>query len=387
MSGDPEQEYFSDGITEDIITALSKVSSLMVVARTSTFTYKDRAIDIKQVGREQGVRYVVEGSVRRAGDRVRVTAQLIDAVTGHHIWAERYDRELHDIFAVQDELVREIVTALDVELREGEQHRMWSSGTDNLEAWECVQLGQPIVSGSVPGDGERAKKLFERASELDPNYAMAWVMLGWYHFTFADVGGWRGDAEQRKLARAPMRKFARKAIEVDPYCADAYCLMAMYHLEQKEFDEAIENAEKSIVLAPSNAEVVNEAATLMTKAGEPNRGVELARRSMRLCPRYRAGYLRVLGVALRFADEPEKALPLLIESVKRERTDHLSPRVNLASLLGELGRVSEAENAAKDVLRLASDFSIKAYVEGLSYRSPGDLRRIAEGLQRAGLPE
>ena len=192
MSGDPEQEYFSDGITEDIITALSKVSSLMVVARTSTFTYKDRAIDIKQVGREQGVRYVVEGSVRRAGDRVRVTAQLIDAVTGHHIWAERYDRELHDIFAVQDELVREIVTALDVELREGEQHRMWSSGTDNLEAWECVQLGQPIVSGSVPGDGERAKKLFERASELDPNYAMAWVMLGWYHFTFADVGGWRG---------------------------------------------------------------------------------------------------------------------------------------------------------------------------------------------------
>ena len=124
-----------------------------------------------------------------------------------------------------------------------------------------------------------------------------------------------------------------------------------------------------------------------SKAGEPNRGVELARRSMRLCPRYRAGYLRVLGVALRFADEPEKALPLLIESVKRERTDHLSPRVNLASLLGELGRVSEAENAAKDVLRLASDFSIKAYVEGLSYRSPGDLRRIAEGLQRAGLPE
>lgn len=271
--------------------------------------------------------------------------------------------------------------------REGEQHRIWSSGTDNLEAWECVRLGQPVVSGSVPGDLERAKKLFEKATELDPSYAMAWVMLGWYHFRFMDVGEWRGDGEQRRLARTHMRKFDLKSIEVDPYCADAYCLMAMYHLEQREFDAAIENAEKSIELAPSSAEVLNEAATLMTKAGQPKRGVELARRSIRLCPRYRPSYLRVLAVALRFSGEPNEALPLLVESVKRERSEHISARVNLTSLLGELGRIPEAQTAARDVLNVAPNFSIQVYVEGLSYRDPADLRRVEEGLRSAGLPD
>jgi TolB-like protein len=147
MGDDPEQEFFADGVAEDIITALSKIDRLLVVARNSTFTYKGQAVDVKQVSREQGVRYVLEGSVRKAGNRVRVTAQLIDATTGLHLWAERYDRELEDIFAVQDEITREIVTALDVQLREGEQHRVWSRGTSNLEAWECVRLATDDVLG------------------------------------------------------------------------------------------------------------------------------------------------------------------------------------------------------------------------------------------------
>ena len=150
MSGDPEQEYFSDGITEDIITALSKIKNLLVIARNSTFTYKGKPVDVRQVSREQGVRYVLEGSVRKAGNHIRVTAQLIDATTGHHIWAERYDRELNDIFALQDEIVREIVVALDVELNEGEQARIWSSGTTNVKAWECVRLGSYNAVYTVP---------------------------------------------------------------------------------------------------------------------------------------------------------------------------------------------------------------------------------------------
>ena len=197
MSGDLEQEYFSDGITEDIITALSKIGGMLVIARSSTFTYKGQAVNIKQVGREQGVRYVLEGSVRKAGEQIRVTAQLIDATTGHHIWAERYDRKLKDIFAVQDEIMREIVVALDVELREGEQARFWSSGTTNLEAWECVRLSAADVLGGVPERKLRAKRLLERALELDPNYAVAWVMLGWIHQYYSDIASGASNSSQR----------------------------------------------------------------------------------------------------------------------------------------------------------------------------------------------
>ncbi|MEJ2178264.1 MAG: adenylate/guanylate cyclase domain-containing protein, partial [Gammaproteobacteria bacterium] len=231
MSADPEQEFFSDGISEDIITALSKIRGIMVVARNSTFTYKGQAVDIKQVGKDQGVRYVLEGSVRKAVNRVRVTAQLIDATTGHHVWAEKYDRELDDIFAVQDELMREIVVALDVELREGEQVRVWASGTNNVEAWELVRLSTPIVLNRIVDDLNKAKGWIERALELDPNYATAWVMLGWFHQCYADVASGLNSPESKSEELGAMQKCAQNAIDVDPYCADAYSVMAMYHME------------------------------------------------------------------------------------------------------------------------------------------------------------
>lgn len=386
MSADPEQEYFSDGISEDIITALSKVSSLMVVARTSTFAYKNKAVDIKQVGREQGVRYVLEGSVRKAANRVRVTAQLIDAVTGHHIWAEKYDRNLDDIFAVQDELMREIVVALDVELREGEQHRVWSSGTKNVEAWECVRLSTPIILGGVKGDLMKARKWLDRSLELDPEYAIAWVMLGWFHQNFVDVAGGVRDSAAMHEALTAMCECAQKAIEIDPFCADAYSVMAMYHMELNEFDAAIENAEKSIKLAPSNAENLTEAATILTKSGEPHRALELAKQAMDLCPMYRAGFLRGLASAYRFTDNIEMAADTFRQAVKRQ-PDLLSGHVNLTSVLGELGRIDEARGAANQVLRLAPNFSIREYTQRLSYRNPEDLLRVEDGLQQAGLPE
>ena len=385
MSGDPEQEYFSDGITEDIITALSKIGSLMVIARNSTFTYKGQAVDIKQVGREQGVRYVLEGSVRKAGQHVRVTAQLIDATTGHHIWAERYDRELQDIFAVQDEIMREIVVALDVELREGEQARFWSSGTRNLEAWECVRLSATDVLGGVPERKLQARRLLERALELDPNYAIAWVMLGYIHQYYSDVAAGVSDAEDGETALASMLECAQKAIEADPACADAYSLMAYYHRERNEFDEAIKCSEKSITLAPNNAENLATAAGTMTKAGKPERGMELIKRAMRVCPLYRPGFLRALGAAYRFSGHPEEAVWAFRESLKREPS-YLAPHVNLTSTLGELGRIEEAKDAAREILRLAPNFSIETYMDGLSYRNPEDALRVEEGLRKAGLP-
>ena len=387
MSGDPQQEYFSDGISEDIITALSKVSNLMVVARTSTFTYKGKEVDIKQVGREQGVRYVLEGSVRKATNRVRVTAQLIDATTGAHIWAERYDRVLDDVFAVQDELMREIVVALDVELREGEQAKMWSSGTSNVEAWECVRLAAPIITRSgVERDLLQGRKLLERALELDPNYAMAWVMFGWFHQNYADVAGGENDTVKRQAALTSMWECARRAIEIDPSCADAYSVMALYHMERKEFEQAIESAEKSIELAPSNADNLGEAAMVMIKSGKPQRGLQLVKRRMRACPLYPAGALRSLAAAYRFTGNAELAVDTFKESLKRE-SGYLSPHVNLTSVLGELGRIDEAKEAAREVLKLAPDFSISEYIRGLSYRNPADLRRVEDGLRRAGLPD
>ena len=216
MSADPEQEFFADGVSEDIITALSKISRLLVVARNSTFTYKDKAVDVKQVGREQGVRYVLEGSVRKAGNRVRVTAQLIDATTGLHLWAERYERDLEDIFAVQDEITREIVVAMDVQLREGEQHRVWSSGTKNLEAWECVRLATDAALGGAAEAQPRARELLDRALELDPDYATAWAMRGWLYFTEADVGGGIGNSDQFDKAQASAFRCGHRALELDP---------------------------------------------------------------------------------------------------------------------------------------------------------------------------
>jgi adenylate cyclase len=387
MGDDPEQEFFADGVAEDIITALSKIDRLLVVARNSTFTYKGRAVDVKQVSREQGVRYVLEGSVRKAGNRVRVTAQLIDATTGLHLWAERYDRELEDIFAVQDEITREIVTALDVQLREGEQHRVWSRGTSNLEAWECVRLATDDVLGGAVETQPRARELIDRALELDPNYATAWAMRGWLYFTEADVGGGIGNKEQFDKAQAAAFNCGRRALEADPNCAEAYGMLALTHLNAAEHDKAIEMSEKAIALAPNNAELLGGVASaVMRKSGQPERGAELVKKAMRLCPFYRPGLLRALGNNYRISGRLEEAVACYRESIKRE-SGYLAAYVNLASALGELGWLEDAREAAREVLRQEPKFTIAAYTSGLSYRNPADLERIAEGLRQAGLPE
>jgi adenylate cyclase len=386
MSGDPEQEYFSDGITEDIITALSKINNLLIIARNSTFTYKGKSVDVRQVSREQGVRYVLEGSVRKAGNQVRVTAQLIDATTSHHIWAERYDRELKDIFAVQDEIMREIVVALDVELNAGEQARAWSSGTTNLEAWECVRLSTTNVLGADAGTKLQAKILLEKALDLDPSYAIAWVMLGWIYQYFSDVASGASNTDSMENALASMLDCAQKALAADPSCADAYSLMAMYHLELKAFDLAIEKIEKSISLAPNNAENLGEASMIMNKTGNPQRALELKKRAMRACPMYRPGFLRGLGLTHYLLGDSDSAIRAFKESIVRE-SEYLSAHTGLASIYGELGRLEEAKQAAREILRLAPEFSIRAYMQGLSFRDPQVLIRIEEGLRKAGLPE
>jgi TolB-like protein len=386
MSADPEQEFFSDGITEDIITTLSKIGGLLVVARNSTFNYKGQAVDVKQVSREQGVRYVLQGSVRKAGDRVRVTTQLIDATTGHHLWAERYDRDLEDIFAVQDEITREVVVALDIRLRGGEQARIWSGGTRNLEAWECVRRSSDVLNQATPESVRECLRLCERALELDPNYAMAWVMLGWTHHHEVEVGVGHASEEGREAALGLAFDCARRALELDPSCVDAYILLGFCHLSMGEHDQAIAMSEKAVALAPSYADVLALSATVENKSGRPERSLELIRKAMRLCPVYPDWYYLVLGAAYRLTGQADSAISALEAAIKRG-ANFLALHVNLASTLGELGREEDAKKSVSEILRLDPSFSIKKYMAGLSYRDPAVTARFEDGLRKAGLPE
>ncbi len=386
MSADPEQAFFSDGITDDIITALSKISGLLVVSRNSTFTYKGRAVDVKQVSREQGVRYVLEGRVRKAGNRVRVTAQLIDATTGRHVWAERYDRDLEDIFAVQDDITREVVVALDVRLSGGEQARIWSSGTKNVEAWECVKLGMDALNRVTPEGRIEARRLIKRALDLDPTYPMAWVSLGWLYWHEAEVGtGYNTDAERKAVLKSA-EACAPKALELDPACADAYALLGLCYLSKREYDEAIAMSEKAIALAPNHSENLATFAAALNKSGQPERSFELIKRAMRLCPIYPGWYLHVLGSACRLLGRNESAVSAFEEGIKRN-AENLAAHVGLASTLGELGRQEDAKTPVSEILRLDPDFSTKKYVGALSYRDPAELARFEDGMRKAGLPE
>ncbi len=384
MSNEPEQEHFSDGITEDIITALSKVSDLLVIARNSTFIYKDRAVDVKQVGRDQGVRYVLEGSVRKAGNRVRITAQLVDATTGQHRWAERYDRDLADIFAVQDEITRNIVTALDVHLRKGEQARFWSSGTENLEAWECVRLGSDLLDAYRAEDVPEAKRLSQRAIDLDPEYAIAWVLLAACHFHAADDS--RHPEEERERALKSVRNYAQQALKLDPSCAEAYSMLGLYYLSVREFEAAAQNANKSVELAPNHAFNIANSAVILNKCGQPKRAMERIRKAMRLSPVYPTWFLVILGQASRLVGMTDTAIDAYSELISRE-PDSLVGHVCLTSIFGELNREKESNASAAEVLKVNPDFSIKKYMEGLSYRDPAEAARFEEGLRKAGLPE
>jgi len=384
MSSDPEQEFFSDGITEDIITALSKISALLVIARNSTLIYKDQAIDIKQVGREQGVRYVLEGSVRKVGNRLRITAQLIDASTGHHLWAEHYDRDLEDIFALQDEITQKVVSALDVHLVIGEQANLWSSGTVILEAWECVRRGWDLLGAYREDDLPEVKRLLQRAIDLDPKYAGAWAILAGCHFHISDNP--RNSKEERKRASTLTLECAQQAIKFDPTCSKAFATLGVYHLNLRKYDMAVQYANKAVEMSPNHANDHAIAAIVLNKCGNPEKALEHIRRAMRLSPVYPMWFRSALGQVTRVLGKTDESIDVFRGMIKRDM-EHIEGHIGLAGTLGEVGRIDEAKSAASQVLRINSDFSISEYVGNLSYRDPGELTRIQIGLRNAGLPE
>ncbi len=383
MSGDPEQEYFSDGITEDLITTLSRILGLFVIARTSSFVYKGKAIDVKQVSRDLGVRFVLEGSVRTAGNRVRVTAQLIDANTGLHLWANRYDRDLTDVFAVQDEITNEVVKALQVELIEGEQARVWHRSTQNVEAWSCLSQAVIQFSNNLTREGNQtARNFLEKALQLDPDYAAAWTWLGQIHWH--DVRFLWANAPGESLAKAI--ECAERARAIDDNYSELYTLMGAIHLTRGEFDAAIESCERAVKLDPSGAYATGFFAFTLNWAGRPKEALALAQKAMRFSPLHPSWYLGVAAHAYRLLEHYEDAVTIYQRSIK-QTPGYISPRIGLTACYAAMGRLEEARTQATQVLQLDPGFSIKRYANALTYRLPEHAKRSLDALREAGLPD
>jgi TolB-like protein len=382
MSGDPEQEFFSDGMTEDIITALSKLPKLFVVARNSTFTYKGRAVDIRQVGREQGVRYVLEGSVQRGTNRLRITAQLIDSTTGHHIWAQRYDRATQDVFELQDEITREVTGALQVELTEGEQARLWASGTQILEAWEAAIQVPELLHSHRRTDLLPARRLAKRALQFDDNYASAWAMLGWSYWNEA-FNGWTEDPDAAlDLALDAMQR----AHAIDSSNSDTLALLAFLHLSLRKYDEAHRFIESAMALGPNNSFAPAVAANIALFCNKPHDMVPLLKKAMRLCPIYPAWYVGDLAFAYLFMDRHQEAIFVAREAIKID-PDYPYVYQALAVVHSELGQAEEARAAIENILRIEPKSSISAFDKSQPYQDKELRDRMIEGLRKAGLPD
>ena len=382
MSGDAEQEHFSDGISEDIITALSKISKLFVVARNSTFTYKGKAVDVKQVAREQGVHYVLEGSVRRGGDRLRITAQLIDAATGHHVWAERYDRMMRDVFELQDEITREVTSALQVELTEGEQARLWAGGTKNHEAWELMIQVPQLIQSHRKEETFKGRRLAERALQLDENYADAWTWLGWSHYEEA-FHGWSETPDQ-SIERAV--DAAARARSIDDSNPDTYALLTFIHLTYRDFDGALKFSQKAVELGPNNSFAAGVAANVALFCNKPRDLAVLMRKAMRLCPIYPAWYMGDLAWAYLLMDRLEDAVSTAEEAVRLD-PDYVYTYMVLAVAFVELGREDAARRAAENILRIEPHYSTRLFAETQPFRDAEVLNRHVQGLRKAGVPD
>jgi len=382
MSDDPKQEYFSDGISEEIITALSKTPKLFVIARNSTFTYKGKPTKVQQVGRELGVRYVLEGSVRKAGDKVRITAQLVDAQTGHHLWAERYDRELKDIFALQDEITKKIITALQVKLTEGEQASIHARGTNNLEAYLKVIKANWLYSQSTKDGVLKARQLAEEAIALDSNYAFAYRVLGSTHGMAIWVGLSKNPRESLKRAI----KLFRKAIELDDSLAVAHAALGYWLIYVRQYDTALAEGKRAFELQSSSADAIHGYATILSMIGEPEEAIPLYKEALRLNPKPPNTYIRLFGIALRDSGQYEKAIVQAKKAVDQEPND-LIANVVLTSSLSLAGHEEEARAAAKEIMRLNPKFSVARWQKRSPHKDRAVVKRYCNALRKAGLPE
>ena len=378
MSGDPEQEFFADGLTEDIITELSRFRQLLVISRNAVFVHKGKAVKAKQVAREFGVDYVVEGSVRKAADRVRVTVQLIDGETETHLWAERYDRKLEDIFAIQDEVTSSIAATLFGRVEAARHDRVQRKTTGSMAAYECVLTGKVLHHWSNPESNVQAIGMLNRAIELDPNYAHAhaWKACvtgqAWLH-------GWSDDpAGSLRLIADELQI----ALSLDDNDADVHRILAAVKLTFNELDKAVYHQGRALELNPNSDLIVVQQGELLTWLGRPTEGIEWIRRAMRLNPYHPERFWSHLGRAQYTGRCYADAIGSYSKLTKPDHGHHAF----LAAASAQLGNRVSAEAHAREVLARQAGFSVAGFLQTLHYQQPSDAEHVREGLSKAGLP-
>ncbi len=384
MSGDPDQEYFSDGISEDIITALSRIRQFFVIARNTTFTYKGKSVDVQTVTRDLGVRYVLEGGVRKAGNRVRITAQLIDGDTGNHIWAERYDRELEDIFAVQDEITTTVVGAIGPELERAEQERARVKPPEDLHAWDLFQRGMWHLYRRSEKDLDTSLELFQQAIDQAPDLAVA--QAGAEEACFLKISS--GYSDVNDGLRARMLAFGRRAVELDDLDAFTHLALGRALNLQGENEEAIATLEMAVRLNPSFASAHYALGWAMIWGGHTSQAVSHIETAMRLSPHDPAfgQFLIRLSEVNLFERRPEDAIEWARKSLRQPNTQN-SRWVLFASSLAQAGQTEEAHQAVESLLRLTPGYTIATARDIWRLADAATKEYVLDGLRKAGLPE
>ena len=379
MSGEPEQEFFADGITEDILTELSRFRELFVISRNSAFVYKGKPINAQKVAKELGVQYVVEGSVRKAGSRVRITVQLIDAETDRHLWAERYDRELADIFAIQDEVTSSIVSILPGRVAAAAQDRVQRKPPENLVAYECVLAGKLLHHRSTRADNEEALRMLERAIALDPGYAHAhaWkaCVLGQ-----STVTGWCADVE---AARRALIGEVTKALSLDENDSDVHRVLAAVNLTvHHDYDKALYHQERALALNPNDDLIAVQQGEVLTWIGQAEKGIEWIQKAMRLNPYHPETFWSHLGRAYFVARRYGEA----VKAFQRRSRTGQTHWAFLAACYAQLGDAAAAKGATQELLQRAPDFSIERFIATQHYKHESDREHHRAALVKAQLP-
>jgi len=380
LSDDPEQEYFSDGLTEEIIAALSSVPKLFVIARNSTFTYKGKPVKVQQVSEELGVRYVLEGSVRKGGDKIRITAQLIDAITGNHLWAEQYDRDIKDIFAVQDEITKNIITAMQVKLTKGEEVKAASKGTKNLEAYLKYLQANELVNKINPESNALAKQLAQEAIALDPDYAWAYYILG--RSNMMDV--WVKTSKSPKESIGKAIELAKKAIALDDTNTEAHGLLGFLFSMTRQHDKAVSEAEKGVALNPNSAYAHFIMGKTLFFAGRSEESIPEYKKAIRLNPIPPNNHLWSLGLSYAYTEQYDEAIKWCEKAVRQEPNDLLA-RMMTTVVYSLSGQDENARAEAAEVIRIQPKFSLEKFEKKLTYKKEVDKERFLGALRKAGL--
>jgi adenylate cyclase len=381
MSGDPKQEYFSDGITEEIITGLAKVPKLFVIARNSSFAFKGKPVTVQDVARKLAVRYVLVGSVRKVKDRVRITAQLIDAQTGGHVWAERYDRELKDIFALQDEVTLAVMKAMRVKLIAGEQARQWAKkGTDNLEAYQKFLEAQVYSRQVTKAGTAKARQLLEEAQALDPTFAGARALLAHGHLMDAFMG-W---SKNPRTSGRKAYELARKAVKLDDSLDPAHYIIGLVYVYLHEFDKAVAEGERAVELNPNGAEALAFLGYILNCAGRPTEAIETLQRAIRLNPMPPAFYYHFLGAGYMQARQYDKAV-VTYKKALRLQPEYANCLLGLAAAYSRTGHKEKARETVAKFLTINPKFSLTHLEKVFPYKDPAARKRTIDALRKAGL--